>query len=195
MDLNSFESWHYPLTNVSEKLKAAGPPVSKYVAVSMGGKKDVSDWGRERWQKLAEMLKSRYNKNLGLISFGSSLDREASQKILDMWQGPTANFCGNISLHDTAYLISKAALFVGHDSGLIHLAAAVGVRSVGIYSAMNLPGVWFPLGKEHSIIYNKTECYGCYLHECTVQRKKCIYGISPETVCAAIEKMIPNGKN
>jgi len=192
VDLDSFEDRQYPLWKVSEKLRTKSFPAEKFIVIGMGAKKDVCDWGDQRWQELVGILSNRYSSAFGLISVGAVSDREKSQRILDGWSGPTSNYCGGISLHDTAYILSKAEVYVGHDSGLIHLAAAVGTRSVGIYSAMALPGVWFPLGQGHRIIYNQTDCYGCNLHECTEHKKKCIYGITPESVLSKIQKLLPN---
>ena len=50
--------------------------------------------------------------------------------------------------------MKRAMLFVGHDSGPIHLAAAAGVPCVGIFGNFNRPKWWHPIGQCHSIIHD-----------------------------------------
>ena len=66
--------------------------------------------------------------------------------------------------------MAKAELFLGHDSGPMHLAANVGTPCVAVFSARCHPGVWFPRGTGHQVIYHETECAGCMLFTCTTQQ-------------------------
>jgi heptosyltransferase III len=50
--------------------------------------------------------------------------------------------------------MSRAVAFVGHDSGPMHLAAAVGVRCVGMFGNFNRPKWWHPYGAQHRIIHD-----------------------------------------
>ena len=47
-----------------------------------------------------------------------------------------------------------ASLFIGHDSGPMHLAAAVGVPCVAVFGDHNVPKRWHPIGDQHRIIHN-----------------------------------------
>jgi ADP-heptose:LPS heptosyltransferase len=70
----------------------------------------------------------------------------------------------------------------------LHLANAVGTPIVGVFSARNMPGIWFPLGQEKNIFYNDVSCRGCLLHICIQERQRCIMEISPASVAGrAIE--------
>ena len=51
-------------------------------------------------------------------------------------------------------ILAKAALFVGHDSGPLHLAAAVGLACVALFGGYNRPRKWHPVGDHHRIIHN-----------------------------------------
>lgn len=102
-----------------------------------------------------------------------------------MWKGQTANLCGALSPRESAALLEKAEVFVGHDSGPMHLASAVGTPCVAIFSARNLPGQWFPVRSGHKIIYHKTDCFGCGLEQCIAEGKKCIFSISVDEVHSA----------
>jgi len=86
--------------------------------------------------------------------------------------------------------MKHASVYLGHDSGPIHLAAAAGVPCVGIYSARNPAGTWFPYGNRHRVILHDVPCAGCKLSECTVYAKRCITSITVAEVLAAVEDLL-----
>jgi ADP-heptose:LPS heptosyltransferase len=83
-------------------------------------------------------------------------------------------------------------MFVGHDSGPMHLAAAVGIPLVAIYSARALPRMWYPRGHKYQIIRHKTDCEDCKLEICIEQKKKCILSITVDEVMQAVTTSIKN---
>jgi heptosyltransferase III len=89
-------------------------------------------------------------------------------------------------------LLGSARLFVGHDSGPMHLAAAVGTRCVAVFSARNLPRVWFPFGTNHRVIYHDVPCKGCGLETCTKFKKQCITSVSVDEVFSTVVEALNN---
>jgi heptosyltransferase III len=100
------------------------------------------------------------------------------------------NLCGVTSPRETAAVMGRATLFVGHDSGPMHLAAAVGIRCVALFSARNLPRVWFPFGTNHRVIYHDVPCKGCGLETCVKFKKKCITSVSVDEVFSTVVKVL-----
>ena len=92
------------------------------------------------------------------------------------------NLCGALTPRESAAAIARARLFVGHDSGPMHLAAAVGTPVVAIFAARNIPRQWFPYGKQHQVVYHRVECWGCGLETCIEQQKKCLMSIRVDEV-------------
>jgi ADP-heptose:LPS heptosyltransferase len=82
--------------------------------------------------------------------------------------------------------MERVRAFIGHDSGPMHLAAAVGTPCAAVFSARNLPGIWFPYGSGHTVFYNKTDCAGCRLNVCVEFKKKCIAAVTVREVSAAV---------
>jgi len=154
---------------------------TSYIVVSVGTKVDVKDWGADRWISWAEQVSLRYPK-LGLVLIGVNADEERSETMRLHWGGPSLNLCGKLTPRESAYVLENAMLFVGHDSGPMHLAAAVQTPCVAIFSSRSLPGIWFPFGEQHRVFYNRTDCAGCGLDVCTVRAKECILGISVDAV-------------
>lgn len=155
-DLGDKQSYDLGLTaeeNAEAKRLLAEKAISgKFIAASLGTKSPLKDWGTENWSTLLEKL-SRAWPGYALVLLGSADELARSESLLASWEGSRANLCGQTSPRVSAALLREARLFVGHDSGPMHLAAAVGTRCVTIYSAQSPPGQWFPFGKGHINLY------------------------------------------
>ena len=115
---------------------------------------------------------------------------ERGDELCHEWVGPTLNLAGKLTPRESAAVLERARLFIGHDSGPMHLAAALGTPCVAIFSARNKPGVWFPRGDGHKIIYHQTECYGCGLTVCEKYGAKCIGSVTVEEVEAGVDDLL-----
>ncbi len=153
-----------------------------------GTKMQAKDWGQENWRALLERLGGAYPA-YGLVMVGAGDDGAAADFAGRAWKGPLVNLCGRLSPRETAAVIERAAVFLGPDSGPMHLAASVGVPCVIAFSARGLPGVWFPPG-QHQIIYHQTECFGCELVTCTVEKRRCLTSITVEEMAAAVDRVL-----
>jgi heptosyltransferase III len=188
VDFNDPSNWDLRLTaaelNRAEEAKRPleGAP---YLAVSLGTKAQANDWGEANWTalltRLATLLPDRK-----LVIIGAAEESEASGRAASAWQDRSLNLCGSLTPRESGALLRSAELFLGHDSGPMHLAAAVGAPCVAIFSARNLPRIWFPYGKQHTVIYHQTDCAGCGLVTCIAQAKKCILSITVEEALAAV---------
>jgi ADP-heptose:LPS heptosyltransferase len=72
----------------------------------------------------------------------------------------------------------------------MHLAASVGVPCVIAFSAHGLPGVWYPAGRQHQIVYHQPECFGCGLETCIVMEKKCMTSVTVEEMEQAMGRVL-----
>ena len=113
-----------------------------------------------------------------MVFIGSEDEYSRCSRISQHSVGSVLNLCGLIEPRISAIIIRKAKMFIGHDSGPMHLAAAVGTPVIAIFSARNKPGEWFPNGDIHKVLYHKTECFGCNLEVCDVENNKCIRSIT-----------------
>jgi heptosyltransferase III len=124
-----------------------------FVAINIGGKVASKDWGDDNWMELFALMAVRYA-NLALVFFGSADEFDRSGRLAAAWPGPRLNLCGRLAPRESAAAMRRALLFVGHDSGPLHLAAVVGVPCVGIFGTYNRPKWWHPTGERHRIIHN-----------------------------------------
>ena len=160
------------------------------LAVSVGTKVQSKDWGRDNWRTLLTQLGALYP-NHALALSGAPEESEASEFAAEGWRttspsSPVINLCGRLTPRESAAAFARARLFIGHDSGPMHLAAAVQTPCVAIFAARNIPRVWFPYGTQHRVLYHQTDCWGCNLEICTLQKKKCLTSITVEEVLAEI---------
>ncbi len=194
--LEDAASWSLHLTEAEQAAaaKAIGaealgePPV----AVSVGTKVQAKDWGRENWQALLRQMAGELP-GRGLLLLGAPEESEASAFAAAGWVagggGPAVNLCGRLNPRESAAAIRRACLFLGHDSGPMHLAAAVGTPLVAVFAARNIPKQWFPAGTRHEVVYHAVDCWGCGLETCVEQRKKCITSITVEEVMEKVRRL------
>jgi len=184
-------SWDLRLTEAEEREADRLLPAHRpaFIVASIGTKLEVNDWGESNWESLLEAVSDRYP-GVGLALVGATEEKERSGFVAAKWKGPKWNLCGSASPRGSAALIRRALLFLGHDSGPMHLAAAVGVPCVAIFSARNKPGIWFPHGSHHRVIYHRTDCHGCRLDRCGEHGKKCITSITVPEVFDAVSGML-----
>jgi ADP-heptose:LPS heptosyltransferase len=188
VDLDDPGSWDLRLNRAeigrAEKVKQGfgGAPI---LAVSVGTKVQSKDWGEDNWTSLLSRMAVRLP-GYRLVLLGATEEAAVSQRAAVAWAERGVNLCGSLTPRESAAVIGEAELFLGHDSGPMHLAAAAGVPCVAIFAARNIPRVWFPYGERHKVIYHRTDCAGCELETCIVQQKKCILSITVEEAFDAV---------
>jgi heptosyltransferase-3 len=137
--------WELGLTKAERNQALELLPLNqkKIIAVGVGTKFPVKDWGEENWKKLLTLL-SRELPDIVLILLGSPDEWDRSEKLGRVWTGGHINLCGKTSPRVSAAILEHCGLFIGHDSGPMHLASVVGIPTLGLFSWLNPPGQWFP---------------------------------------------------
>ena len=193
INLSDPSCWDLELTagekNEAEQLLAAAAIQPPFIALSLGSKLLVKDWTSENWKNLLARLSSCYSA-LAIVALGAEEEREKTDSILAHWKGTVANLCGRTSPRVSAAILEKASLFVGHDSGPMHLASAVGTPCVAIFSACNPPGQWFPRGDKNRILLPEKLCSVCAFLGCRQINNKCILSITVDQVQEEIKRQL-----
>lgn len=196
IDLNNPAAWDLHLTaaehaRAAEALQsAAGQAV---IAVSVGTKVQAKDWGRENWRALLREVAALYPGH-ALALLGAPEEAEASEFAAAGWRAasssPVLNLCGVLTPRESAAVLARAGVLLGHDSGPMHLAAAVQTPCVAVFAARNKPRVWFPYGRQHRVVYHEVSCSGCGLETCLVEQKRCLTSITVGEVVAAVRSVL-----
>ena len=136
-----------------------------------GGYSLARRWEPEKFAQVADALHEEYNAQIVLVG---SLNDEAHE-VAEAMTHDAINLAGQTSLTQLADLIRSADLYIGADSGVMHLAAAVQTPVLAIFgpSNHNAYGPWSPSGKT-TILRSATECSPCsYVHHRIGQREGC----------------------
>jgi heptosyltransferase-2 len=104
-----------------------------------------------------------------------------------------ANLAGRTTLAEAIDLIAAARAVVSNDSGLMHVAAALGRPVVGIYGATS-PDFTPPLGAASTILREDLPCSPCGKRVCPLGHLKCLNDLAPERVLAALSPLLASAR-
>ena len=124
----------------------------RFIAVNMGGKAAENDWGEPNWRDLFAYLRREWS-DYKIAVVGGGADAQRANSVAGPHGNAILNLCGQLSPRGTAAVLSRASLFIGHDSGPLHLASACGVPCVGVFSNRHKPHKWHPYGRRHRIVH------------------------------------------
>jgi heptosyltransferase-2 len=99
------------------------------------------------------------------------------------------NLCGTTALVDAVDLLALSAVAVSNDSGLMHVAAAVGTAVVALYGS-STPDFTPPLTVRASIHYRRLACSPCFARDCPLGHRDCLRGIDVESVAGSVERAL-----
>jgi lipopolysaccharide heptosyltransferase II len=143
-------------------------------------------WPAPHFAALARALAAR-GRRVWLI--GSPGERAIGDEIAKLANGAAINLCGRTDLASAIDLLSVAEVVVSNDSGLMHVAAALGRPLVALYgssSAVHTP----PLAPARLVSLG-IECSPCFQRECPLGHFKCMNDLAPDRVLAEIREVDP----
>jgi heptosyltransferase-2 len=139
-------------------------------------------WPTRHFATLANELTAR---GYTLWMLGSPKDAPVSDEIaVQAPQANLSNLCGKTSLDQAIDLIAAADFVVCNDSGLMHVAAALGRPLVAVYGSSS-PGFTPPLSPKARVISLKLECSPCFKRECPLGHLDCLEKLEPQRVLEA----------
>jgi ADP-heptose:LPS heptosyltransferase len=106
-------------------------------------------WSAERFAHLANRLATRHG--AGVVLVGDSGDRATAESMQLDLAADTVDLCGELDLATTAAVIARCDLLIAADTPLLHLAAAVGTASVGLFGPTS-GQVCAPAGGQHRVV-------------------------------------------
>jgi ADP-heptose:LPS heptosyltransferase len=123
----------------------------------------MRQWPVEKFAALIELLLDPGDCNVALI--GGADEKALAEKVLAGLERrrQVFNLTGRLPLEQLPTLLSRAALFVGNNSGPQHLAAAAGIPTIGIHSGVVDAREWGPLGPRAVAIRKDVVCSPCFL--------------------------------
>ncbi len=142
-------------------------------------------WPPERFASLADRLISECGADV--ILFGTPNEKEMAARICSAMQNRPISLVGQTSMRDLAALFSSCSIFIGNDSGAMHVAAAAGLPVIGIFGSTD-PGGTAPVTSQFTLIREVVSCSPCFLRSCPVDHR-CMTRIGVDSVFAAAQRV------
>lgn len=172
-------------------------PTTAFISVALGGGNNPKlfmpqkRWPVEHYARLLEALLAQENMTAVLVGDHTEaglLDRVAPPAL----RKRLVEAAGELTLRQTAAVIQRSKLFIGNDSGLLHVAGAVGTPSLSFFGPTS-PGGKTPVWAPHQFFYTAEPCSPCYQYgnapPCPY-RLKCLWNITPAQALDAARRLL-----
>jgi heptosyltransferase II len=138
-------------------------------------------WPPSRFAEVANRLQAEADADV--ILFGTAAEANVSTAITAEMRQPPIDLTGKTAIADVPALLSQCHLFIGNDSGAMHVAAAVGLPVVAVFGSTDPFGT-APVTERCSIVHQKSYCSPCFLRRCPTDHR-CMTAIAADMVEAA----------
>jgi heptosyltransferase-2 len=160
-------------------LAAGARPNALRIAIGAGASYGSAKcWAPERFAEVANRMIEEFDAEV--VLFGTAGERAVADAIAAAMRRPPIDLIGKTSMAELPGLLSECQLFVGNDSGAMHVAAAVGVPVVAIFGSTD-PNGTAPVTPRCSIVQEKPYCNPCFLRRCPTDHR-CMSRILPAAV-------------
>ncbi|HEX4899572.1 MAG TPA: glycosyltransferase family 9 protein [Pyrinomonadaceae bacterium] len=174
--------------SVSTRLRAAGWNEQQPLAViHPAAAFATKQWSAENFARVAEHL---YDRGLAVVVITAPAEAEVGALVEGLSAAPVINF-SDLSLPEVTALASRARVFVGNDSGIAHIAAAVGLPSVVIFGSSNVAH-WRPWATAPAeVVLEEMDCQPCHGYYCEkFAQPECILRVPLERVIGAVDRVL-----
>jgi lipopolysaccharide heptosyltransferase II len=175
--------------SISTRLNAAGLDQANtaLAVIHPAAAFDTKQWATESFARVADSLASR---GLAIVVITASNEAGVADSLKQYATAPVVTFT-NLSLPEVTALLARARLFVGNDSGIAHMAAAVGAPSAVVFGSSNTAH-WRPWAKAPAeVVVEEMECQPCHGYFCEkFAQPECIKRVSVERVLGSIDRLL-----
>jgi len=159
----------------------------KIITIHISAGNEFRDWGVDNLVNFTDMLGQQ--PDVKIILIGDSEDKKAEEEILKKSTAPLLSQVGMLNLREVKELISQSSLFVGPDSGPMHIAASTSTPIVALFGP-TLPANFAPWQAKAILIEKELDCRPCKQRQCIYKDFRCLQSISPEEVYHACLRFI-----
>lgn len=150
----------------------------------------------KRWPErhYASVASAQIERGWQVAIFGSNNDRDVAAHIVSLLpenqRSAVVNLAGATRLEQAIDLLSAASAVVSNDSGLMHIAAALGRPLVVVYGSTS-PGFTPPLAEQVEVLQLPVDCGPCFQRQCPLGHLKCLEELAPSQVLEALDTLLP----
>lgn len=165
-----------------------GDENKKKLLIYQGVNRLANSWPVDKFAQLAECLVQQYKVEIILAGSDTDLDRQRIERINKLIKGK-----GHVFYHSTLSqlisLMKNVDIFIGHDNGPMHIAAALGKHVVGLFGPSD-PRVRHPWGSGHEVLWPRVPCSPCNYRECPKDKPDCMDKIEVSGVLEAVHRFL-----
>jgi lipopolysaccharide heptosyltransferase II len=183
--------WDLQLTSddTARAEKLLGASERDTAVLFIGSRWESKQWFARQIAATASAIRSRYG--LDVVFLGAAADRILASEAEALITEPVINLTGRTSLRDAVALIARARFCVGPDTGLMHIAAALGTPVVSLWGATE-PVRTGPYGFGDLVIQGTAACSPCLSRHCAIGRV-CMQSIGIEAILAMVDRALARG--
>lgn len=159
----------------------------RYALVAPGARSVLRRWPADRFAEIVRDVSSRYG--LRFIGVGGPEDRPAINEIVRLAEGSAVAAPDDFTLRELVALCEGALLFVGNESGPMHVAASFGIPVVGIFGP-GVPRVFDPIGPRSTKVHHVLSCNPCDQVNCVRPHDPCILMATVDEVRTAATNVL-----
>jgi O-antigen biosynthesis protein len=150
------------------------PSSRRVVCIHPGVGTETRQWPAEYFALLIDLLIT--NHNVAVLLIGGADEADIAEEVLQKanCRASVRSLVGATKISDLPALLSSAALYVGNNSGPKHIAAGLGVPTIGIHSGIVDAREWGPIGPNAVAIRRDMTCSPCYL----AKKEQCPRGLA-----------------
>jgi len=156
----------------------------RVLVIHPGSGSPAKNWGPENFARVADGMSRRAKVLLisGPANDGIAEVRRALKKANPF-------VVENLPLLQLAALLQRSTAYLGNDSGITHLAAALGIPTVAIFGPTD-PAIWGPRGPGVRILYKKSYCTPCSSEARSACSRQCLEGIDSDRVIEVMSSFL-----
>jgi heptosyltransferase-2 len=168
-------------------LEAGSRPHARRIAIGAGASYGSAKcWPPDRFAKALNALLSHTDADI--ILFGTPSELPVSIAIASELQPAPINLTGKTTIADLPALLAQCHVFLGNDSGAMHVAAAVGLPVVAVFGPTDPEGT-APVTPRVTIVQQKPYCSPCFLRHCPTDHR-CMTAVTPAMVESVLQSCL-----
>lgn len=195
-ETNEYLSIKVPLLNIPERVNLKINMLINHlmlkdkvlIAIGFGSKMPAKRWPIENYKELIRKIEN-INDKIYFILFGDKNEYKAGELIKLVNPKKIINISGETSIIESADFLSKCNLLISNDTGIMHLGSSMGVKTIAIFSSIDIEGKWNPVGENNIIFRKNIECKSCMLDVCP-KNNLCLRMINVEDVFESVIFML-----
>jgi heptosyltransferase-2 len=169
---------------------ASLPPDRPLVALAPGAAHATKRWPVEHWRQLVSRI---VDAGLQPIVVGGTGDAAVAAAVAESHNGRVVNVAGRFGLQGTGALLQRGAVLVSGDTGVMHMATAVGTPVVALFGPTVRPFGFYPYTERAQVLEIALGCRPCSSKggpRCPLGHHRCLREIDPEAVYQAVRRSL-----